>query len=155
MIWFAIKCLLSAALLFFVYKMTTAYIEVRKMQAAGVYYTSSFPPIMDTINLIRATKKYPYKFGISALVDMQLEDITERPKIIGVNVLGMHIIMMGDPNLIEDMFIKQNPYYTKHEMKREGGKPMLTNNIVAMDTFDPQYAPKRKALSSAFFKNKV
>ena len=34
-------------------------------------------------------------------------------------------------------------------------QPMLYNNIVSMETEDPLYKSKRKALSSAFFKNKV
>ena len=35
------------------------------------------------------------------------------------------------------------------------GKPLLYNNIVGMDSADPQYKKKRKTLSGAFFKNKI
>ena len=69
--------------------------------------------------------------------------------------MGVNLVFINDPSLLEEVYITKNKYYTKHEMKREGGKPMLFNNIVSMDTFNPAYAPKRKALSSAFFKNKV
>ena len=33
--------------------------------------------------------------------------------------------------------------------------PLLYNNILNLDTDDPVYVPKRKVVSSAFFKNKV
>ena len=40
-------------------------------------------------------------------------------------------------------------------MKNEGGAPLFYNDIVTMATDNPEYMTKRKALSSAFFKNKV
>ena len=52
--------------------------------------------------------------------------------------------------------MKKNPNYSKHELERQAGAPLVgKHNIVTLETENPVYAPKRKALSQAFFKNKV
>ena len=41
------------------------------------------------------------------------------------------------------------------ELERHIGAPFFTKNIISMDSEDPLYKKKRKALPGAFFKNKV
>lgn len=58
--------------------------------------------------------------------------------------------------MLDDLYVKKNPYYSKHEIERQSGQPLLGgDNIVTMETENPLYPAKRKALSQAFFKNKV
>jgi hypothetical protein len=56
---------------------------------------------------------------------------------------------------LNDLFVTKNSFYSKHEVERKAGYPLLRNNIVNLASEDPSYRPKRKALSSAFFKDKV
>ena len=79
----------------------------------------------------------------------------DRPRFLGIYIMGINFILVNDADLLEEIFVKKNALFTKHESKREGGKPLIYNNIVSMDTHHPAYAPKRRALSSAFFKGKV
>ena len=53
------------------------------------------------------------------------------------------------------LYIKKNSLYTKHEVERKFGAPLLINNILNMETDDPMYGPKRRVVSSAFFKGRV
>jgi cytochrome P450 len=55
---------------------------------------------------------------------------------------------------MEEIFVTKNVNFSKQD-KKEAAKPMVYNNIVTMETEDPMYKKKRKAISSAFFKNKV
>ena len=69
--------------------------------------------------------------------------------------MGMNLVLINDPQYLEEIYVKKNSFFTKHPSKREGGAPLVYHNIISMDTHTPEYAPKRKAVSSAFFKNKV
>ena len=77
------------------------------------------------------------------------------PPYSGAMLFGMPCILISDPDALEDVYIKKNSAYTKHELERQFGFPLFENNIVNMETDDPAYPTKRKVLSSAFFKNKV
>ena len=68
---------------------------------------------------------------------------------------GSVFVCVTDPALLDEFYVKQNKWYTKHAMMQTGGAPLLFTNISAMHTFDPEYAPRRKALSMAFFKSKL
>ena len=91
---------------------------------------------------------------VAAFTDPLIKAL-DRPKFLGIYILGSNMILVNDPDLLEEIYVKKNNLYTKHPSKRDGGEPLIYNNIVSMDTHSPAYAPKRKALSSAFFKGKV
>ena len=65
------------------------------------------------------------------------------------------MLFFNDPDALQDIYVNKNSAFTKHELERRFGVPLLFNNIVNIDTDDPSYHKKRKALSSAFFKNRV
>ena len=56
---------------------------------------------------------------------------------------------------MEEIFATKNAVFSKHDTKKKLSRPLLYNNIVTMETENPKYKQKRKALSSAFFKNKI
>ena len=77
------------------------------------------------------------------------------PPFSGAMLFGMPCILISDVDALEDVYIKKNPAFSKHELERAFGPPLVYNNIVNMETDNPDYSTKRKVLSSAFFKNKV
>ena len=127
---------------------------VRRMKAQGVVFMSTFPPVGDLIGVFKAVAANPSAMPLKAYIDSHFKG-KKRPQFTGMTIFGMNSVVISDPSLLEEVFVKKNAYYTKHPMKRDGGRPLVFNNIVAMDTHHPTYAPKRKALSSAFFKDKV
>lgn len=56
---------------------------------------------------------------------------------------------------LDEIFVSKNSVYTKHDIEREVQKPLTFNNMLSLDTDDPMYKKKRKALSAAFFKSKM
>ena len=77
------------------------------------------------------------------------------PSHTGLCMMGEVMLFFNDPDALQDIYVNKNSAFTKHELERRFGVPLLYNNILSIDTDDPQYNKKRKALSSAFFKNKV
>jgi hypothetical protein len=54
-----------------------------------------------------------------------------------------------------DYYQTHGTLHTKHDLFRSIFSLIRGKNIAFVDSFDPEYAPRRKALSSAFFKNKL
>ena len=77
------------------------------------------------------------------------------PPFSGTMLFGMPCILISDPDALEDVYIKKNSAFTKHEIERSFGYPLLLNNIISMETEDPEYKKKRKALSAAFLRSKM
>ena len=98
--------------------------------------------------------KNPYDFAVYIYMKEGL-GVNRLPPFTGTMLFGMPAILICDPAALEDLYVKKNSAYTKHEIERRFGPPLIYNNIVNMETDEPLYAPKRKVLSSAFFKNKV
>jgi cytochrome P450 len=67
----------------------------------------------------------------------------------------MQSLWFNKPKYLEEIFVTKNAFFTKHELERSVSKPLLNENIVNMNTDDPAYKKKRKALSSAFLKSKM
>lgn len=70
-------------------------------------------------------------------------------------MFGLTAVTFNHPDSLQDIYLTKNSSFSKHEIEAEAGKPLINQNIVFMPTEDPTYKPKRKALSQAFFKNKV
>ena len=82
-------------------------------------------------------------------------NVDHLPPHAGLCMMGEVMLFFNDPEALQDIYINKNAAFTKHEVERKFSAPMFYNNIVSMETEDPQYHTKRKALSSAFFKNRV
>ena len=77
------------------------------------------------------------------------------PKITGLNMFGMTMVSFNHSDSLTDIYLTKNQFYSKHEIELIKGKPIMEVSILNMPTEDPAYKPKRKALSSAFFKSKI
>ena len=77
------------------------------------------------------------------------------PDVAGIMLFGMPVMFFCNSDALDELYVTKNAFYTKHPIERSASKPLLYNNIVNMDTDDPLYKKKRKALSSAFFKSKM
>ena len=73
----------------------------------------------------------------------------------GLWLMGECYVCFNKASSMEEIFVTKNVHFSKHNMKRDAGKPLLYNNVVSMETDNPKYKKKRKAISSSFFKNKV
>ena len=82
-------------------------------------------------------------------------NVDDLPPHAGLCMIGEVMLFFSDPDALQDIYVNKNAAYTKHETERKFGAPMFYNSIVAMETEDPQYRTKKKALSSAFYKNRV
>jgi len=72
-----------------------------------------------------------------------------------MNIFGYNMVLFNKVECLNDLYVTKNMYTSKHEFEREFFYPLLTTNILLMASDDPEYRPKRKALASAFFKDKV
>ena len=52
-------------------------------------------------------------------------------------MFGTVYVFINDPDALEDLYIKKNAAFNKHEIERLFAKPLFTNNIVTMETDDP------------------
>lgn len=112
-----------------------------------------FPQVSDTIRIIKANIADNTKIPITPAFFTYFGD--PLPKKIGTWLFGTPSIVFNRVTSLNEIYVTKNAYHTKHENERTFGKPLLYNNIVAMDSADPMYKKKRKTLSSAFFKGKI
>ena len=115
---------------------------------------ASCATLLDPIVLIWQSIQNPYDMPIPPMLKRRL-GVNSLPGVTGTMLFGMPCLLICDPDALEDLYIKKNSVYTKHELERQFSTPLMINNIVTMETDDPSYVLKRKVLSSAFFKNKV
>jgi len=86
---------------------------------------------MDAINLIRQVIRDPYRIPIVPMLKKTL-GVDHLPSFTGTMLFGMPCILISDPDALEDLYIKKNSAYTKHELEKKFLKPLVYNNIVGM-----------------------
>ena len=90
------------------------------------------------------------------LVQRNYESVDQvPPEKLGVYVFGTLAICFNKADSLDDLYVNKNSAYSKHEIERKFSIPMLRNSLFSMETDDPQYVKKRKALSGAFMKSKL
>ena len=65
------------------------------------------------------------------------------------------MLILNTVDYLDDLYVKQNAYFTKKYSDAQTMAFLSANNVVFMDTFHKDYNASRKALSAAFFKNKL
>mmetsp|Transcript_21167 Transcript_21167/g.29261 ORF Transcript_21167/g.29261 Transcript_21167/m.29261 type:complete len:143 (+) Transcript_21167:243-671(+) len=70
-------------------------------------------------------------------------------------LLGTSFVFINKAELLEDFYVRKNMYYSKSWTEIEMNKTFIYNGPFVQRSEDPQYAPQRKILSSAFFKQKM
>lgn len=68
---------------------------------------------------------------------------------------GMCFMSVNSCEFLESIYIQQNQFHSKHESTRISYSTFIPSTIVFQATEDADYAPKRQALTGAFFKNKL
>jgi hypothetical protein len=72
-----------------------------------------------------------YEYPFTALLKKNFEGAL--PRFVGFILFGTPVIFINDFQLLDDLYLKKNPYYSKHEIERQSGKPLLgEDNIVTM-----------------------
>mmetsp|Transcript_4253 Transcript_4253/g.5673 ORF Transcript_4253/g.5673 Transcript_4253/m.5673 type:complete len:133 (+) Transcript_4253:166-564(+) len=97
-------------------------------------------------------KKSPSEMFLSKLVHDFGEDVPDK---IGFHLFGIPTVVFTTADHLDELYVTKNAFYTKHPLKRDGSRPLLVDSLATMDTDDPAYKKKRKAISAAFLKSKM
>ena len=109
---------------------------------------------VDTIKMTYYSFKYPTEVGFLMVVK-EVGGGKNPPTATGMHLAGMVTVWFCSAKYLEEIFVTKNAFYTKHPIERAMSRPLLFNNVLSMDTDDPAYKKKRKALSAAFLKSKM
>jgi hypothetical protein len=154
MFWDIIKYLLLAGCAYLVFALVRAEQRRRFYADQGVAFCPYFPIITDVFRLIRQSIADQHRLPFFVFIKKAL-GVDHLPGFSGTFLFGMPMIFIADPDALEELYVTKNAAFTKHPLERQMSAPLLLNNIVNMDTDDPNYAPKKRVLSSAFYKGKV
>ena len=82
------------------------------------------------------------------------EDFGEKmPPVVGL--VGSNIALhFSDPELVNELYTIKNKYFDKHHFTYLLAKPLLGESILLV-TSSKEWSNKRKALSAAFYKEKL
>ena len=78
-----------------------------------------------------------------------------QPDKTGYHIFGVTAVIFNKADALDELYVTKNSAYSKHEFERTLSMPLLRNAIISMETEDPSYKVKRKALSGAFLKSKM
>lgn len=138
MFWDILKGLLLLILGFIAYKFAIALKRQREWEAEGVVFSGPFSYFYDMYRLIADAIKYPHESFIMRLNIMYaVNGVT--PAKIGIHVFGTAGIVFSEAKAIEQLFTTKNANYSKHEIERSLGAPLLNANIVSLQTEHPLY----------------
>ena len=112
-----------------------------------------FCVITDIIMFIVIAMRHPNEINFLKMVDLQFGD--NKPDKVGLILFGMCIVCFNNCESLDELYVTKNVAYDKHAFERDVAKPLINNSIVSMESGDPSYRKKRKAVSSAFFRSKI
>jgi len=90
---------------------------------------------------------------INHLVDQKFGE--KKPNMCLICLPNNYNLVFNTVKMAEEAFLKKNHMLTKEKTIRESMSQILWNSFIFEDTFSKTYMPKRKSLSSAFFKSKL
>ena len=154
MFWDILKWLGLLCLAYFCFSAAKTELKKREYEAQGVVFLGFFPFVTDTLKLIYYTKALPERLSFEALVTESFKG-REIPSKVGLCMFGIVLVVFTKAAALDELYVTKNALFNKHEVERKGARPLLFNNLVGMDSNDPLYKTKRKALSGAFFKSKM
>ena len=117
-------------------------------------FTGPFSVLTDNFLLMAQLANNPHDIPFVPFLKKAL-NVENLPPYTGACVFGDISVYFSSPDDLQDLYFHKNAAYSKHWTERAFGSPLMENNIASMETEPPLYAKKRKALSSAFFKNRV
>lgn len=109
-----------------------------------------FPPITDLIKFATEASKdstvLPFTETMSKYLGNPLPNFT------AMVLLGTTLVFVNKAEILEDFYVKKNMYYSKARIEIALNSPMIRHGPFVQKSEDPNYAPQRKILASAFFK---
>jgi hypothetical protein len=57
--------------------------------------------------------------------------------------------------MVQEIYVDKNKYHSKHDRIKDLLSAWVPSSIFSTKTKDPDYAPKRKTISTAFFKKRL
>ena len=67
----------------------------------------------------------------------------------------MPVVCFNSSDALDELYVSKNAHFTKHEVMRYAERPQTKASMSRMDSDDPLYKKKRKAVSVAFMKSKM
>jgi len=107
------------------------------------------------MSVMKSASNQPFELFTIGFEDKMRRADGTQPPVTGMFMFGIMGMFFNKASQVEELFLTKNAFYTKHELERQGGKPLIGANISSLDTDHPMYKKKRKALSGAFFKSKM
>ena len=153
MIWDICKALGLLCLAYITFKIAMLYKRQRQLEAQGVRFCSYFPIITDMFRFIYYSYYYAEEFMFMKWFDELYGD--EKPAICGIHIFGTLALVFCRVEALDELYVTKNSAYSKHKLERSLSLPLLRNAIISMESEDPSYKIKRKALSAAFLKSKM
>jgi hypothetical protein len=62
-------------------------------------------------------------------------------------MLGFNCLVINSPDLLEDIYVKNNQYFTKTTLEKDLFGIVSPGNLLFADTHTKSFAPRRKALA--------
>ena len=153
MFWDVLKAVGLLIFLYALFVIGKLYKKQKEWEAQGVVFGPGFPIITDMIYFIYYLTKYPQDIAFSRIFQEYHGD--NMPDKAGIFLFFMPCIMWNNCQALEELYGTKNAFYDKHKIERDFGRPMINNSIASMQTDDPAYKKKRKALSGAFLRGKI
>ena len=92
--------------------------------------------ITDTVRVIMQAASNRHDIPIVPAIKKAL-DVDHLPSHAGLCMMGEVMLFFNDPTALQDIYVNKNSAFTKHELERKFGAPLLFNNILSIDTDDP------------------
>lgn len=77
------------------------------------------------------------------------------PPVAAFSLMGRNYVMFTTVESLQELYVTKNSQVTKYKNMRRNFRHIMDQSIILMDTDKPDYPEKRKALSGAFFKQKL
>lgn len=92
----------------------------------------------DFYRVIAYSIKYPHAMVFEPIFEDARVD-GKLPDKIGAFVMGTPGVFFTRPKHVEELFTTKNANFSKHEIERSMGKPLLSASVVSLQTDHPLY----------------
>jgi hypothetical protein len=95
--------------------------------------------------LLKYSKQYPAEFFFTKMIKEGL-DVHDLPGVAGFAIPGAPGVFISNPEFLQDIYVTNSAYLSKHPSEMKAGAPLLNATIVSQPSDNPEYAPMRKVL---------
>ena len=151
--------------LFFLLKVLAAYLVYQKFikmcylrwlyGRRGVTFMTTIPrPVIGDIGeFVKRTLARPDRTHFAGILR---EAFPEKvPPCLGMFWTHGLVLIISDPDYVQDLFTTYNEVFQKHEFTRNMFSDMTWRCLLWASSYDPTYKPRRKLISHAFVASKL